>query len=332
MTQSAAPDIPLDLTPESFWAVVLRRTRYVVAVIISGLIFHYLGWLTAAPPPNMAGVSLVAWGTAGPAYSGILAALSLAALLVVATVLCSIVIHPDSPHMGLFCALLGSLALSIRGGDVRMLYQFAADNGIYPQISRMLALECVHWAFIFLIAEIVARVFHNQFLVNTHWLKRGGVDLTESLPRVPGESASLGIANAVAKSIGTLKMTRAVATPIAFIANVALASLFLYVFLQTPIKGQVIFGCFAAFFLSTHLVYYAFPNVPVSVLLLSVPLTAAIGYLLSANQMPHYPGLPGLFFGRALPIDYIGAGIPGAILGFYLAFQWDLHSRLEPDA
>jgi hypothetical protein len=331
VTESAAADTSFDLAPESFWAVAVRRTRYVVAVIIAGLLFHYLGWLVAAPPPNMAGVSLVAWGSAGPGLSGVLPALALAAILIVAALLCSIVIHPDSPHMGLFCALLGSLALSIRGGDARMLYGIAIDNGVYPQISRLLAIECIHWAFIFLIAEIVTRAFHKKFLANTDWLKRGGADLSV-VQRVPGDNASLGIAHGVAKGLGTLKLPTVVATPIAFIANVALASLFLYVFLQSPIKGQVIFGCFAAFFVSTHLVYYAFPNVPIFVLLLSIPLTAAIGYLLSANQMPPYPSLPGLYFGRALPIDYIGAGIPGAILGFYLAFQWDLHSRLEPDA
>jgi hypothetical protein len=326
MTAAPTPLEPQPaLTPESFWAIVLRRTKYLAAILLSGLLFYYLGWLVAAPPANVAGVSLVIW----PPTSAIFASIILALILVLATAICTVIVHPDSPHMGLFCALLGMTALSIRGGDVYMLFNLAAAGGNYSKICRYLAIECTHWSVIFLIGEAVARILHDKFFANTRWLTRSGVDLSNSLKRIPGKSGVDGISASVGGSIGTLRLPRPIAVPLALIVNIALAMLFLYIFLHSASKGQVIFACFISFLLAAHLVYYAFPNVPSLVLFLAVPATGAIGYLLTANYLPKYPGHPGLFFARALPIDYIAAGIPGAILGFYMAYHWDLHSRSE---
>ena len=40
-----------------------------------------------------------------------------------------------------------------------------------------------------------------------------------------------------------------------------------------------------------------------------------------------YPGEASSFAMRALPIDYVAAGVPGAILGYYGGFRWALHSQ-----
>jgi hypothetical protein len=97
------------------------------------------------------------------------------------------------------------------------------------------------------------------------------------------------------------------------------------------------FAMFAAFFLSTLGTYVAFPQARALAFLLAIPAVAAGAYwygarfpgfvpgMVSAKTM--YPGVPGFFVGRALPIDFICAGIPGAILGYYGGFRWTLHSE-----
>jgi hypothetical protein len=247
----------------------------------------------------------------------------------------TLLVHPDTPHMGLCCALVGLGGLSIRGGTSYMLIRHAELTGTYREVFEHLAVECVQWGIIFLVAEVLARGLHDRFFANTSWLNRTGVDLAATAERMAGtaEAASPpGIAGSLSKSIGTAGLPKAVAIPLAMIASVLLASACLYCFLQTPTKGQVLFGCFAAFFLSTLLTYYAFPRVAALALFLAVPVTGAVGYMLSANHLPKYPGHAGLVFGNALPIDYICAGIPGAIFGYYLALHWDLHSRATESA
>ena len=67
----------------------------------------------AAPAAEYAGVSLLVWGN-----HGVVTALVLTLILLAATAISALLVHPDNPHMGLFCALLGMAGLSIRGGDV----------------------------------------------------------------------------------------------------------------------------------------------------------------------------------------------------------------------
>ena len=40
-----------------------------------------------------------------------------------------------------------------------------------------------------------------------------------------------------------------------------------------------------------------------------------------------YPGQAHFYMMRALPIDYMAAGLPGAILGYYRGFWWSLQSH-----
>jgi hypothetical protein len=331
VTQPAAPAASLDLIPESFWAIVIRRSRYVLAVCASAFLFHSLGWMVAAPPPNMAGVSLLAWGGSGNA--GLFAAAVLAAILLLATFICTLLTHPDAPHIGLFCALLGMTALSIRGGNVHLLYENAIAHDTYPLIAGLLALECVQWAIIFLIAETFARLLHDRFLANTRWITRSGPDLSmEMLARIRPASGAIGVSLYVSQMLRTTKMRRRIATPLAIIYSVLVAVLLLYLLLQSSLKGQVLFACFAAFFLTTINSYLAFPRVPFVAFMLAVPLTAAVGYLYGRHAIGLYPGDPGFFMARALPIDYISAGIPGAILGYYAGFRWSLHTPPETDS
>jgi hypothetical protein len=262
----------------------------------------------------------------------------LAILLLVATAVCSLLVHPDSPHMGLFCALIGMSGISIKGGTVHMLVQYAIDPGshtplpglTYSRLGLLLMVECVQWAFLFLIAEIFARFLHDRFFANTRWIMRSGPELArDSIDGAMPGAAAMGVSLAVSRTLRTDRMRRRFATPLAMVYSAAIAMILLYALMQSEVKGQVLVACFVSFFLSTMMAYLAFPRVPILALLLTVPLTAAIGYAYAINRLPAYPGHAGFFTMRALPIDYITAGIPGAILGYYAAFRWSLHSPEE---
>jgi hypothetical protein len=190
-----------------------------------------------------------------------------------------------------------------------------------------MALECVHWAVLFLIAETFARLLHERFLSNTRWITRSGPDLSmEMLGRIRPTSGAMGVSLYVSQKLGTTKLRRRIATPLAVIYSVVVSIVLLYFFLQSPEKGQVLFACFVAFLLATMNSYLAFPRVPFVAFMLAVPITAACGYLYGMHHVGLYPGHPGFFMGRALPIDYVAAGVAGAIVGYYGGFRWALHT------
>ena len=324
------PHHGLDLMPESFVAVAYRRLRYTAAIALSALLFCTLGWAVAAPPPQLAGVSLLAWNNVPLPWHGnaLFVALLLAVMLLIATAVSSLLVHPESPHMGLFCALLGMAGLSIRGGTVHMLVEYSQQTGVFNGVSRTLAIECVQWAFILLIAEIFCRLLHKKFFANMHWITRAAPDLAGRSPdEVDPGVARTGLRGGpgAAKPEPESPVNYAIGVLLSVLISGAVAYLLLYVLLQTQAKGQVLFGCFVAFFLSTIAAYLTVPRVPMLPLLLAVLATACAAYLYGMHMPPMYPGHSGFFATRALPIDYMTAGIPGAILGYYTAFRWTLN-------
>jgi hypothetical protein len=326
-----------DLSPESWWSVQRGRTRYAGAIAVAGLLFCTLGWPFAAPHPAMEGVSLLVW------QHGLVGSLVLALLLLAATGICSLLIHPDSPHMGLFCALLGMACLSIKGGTIHMLAQYALDPTVhsplpaitYRKLGLLLMIECVQWAFLFFIAEAFARFLHDRVFSNTRWITRHSPDLVVEVLRNrrvgvnPRGHGLLGEAHGLAKMLQTDKLTRTVAAPLALIVNAVLAMVLLKVFLQTEAKGQVLIGLFASFTISTVISYLMFSQAPLHAFLLALPVAAGVGYYWGSTVVPAYPGHVGFFMMRALPIDYFTAGMAGAIIGYYGGFRWLLN--MEPD-
>jgi len=320
----ASSPASLEFLPESFWSVTYRRCRYAVAIGVSALIFATAGWAVASPPGEWGGVSLLVWQN-HPTY----ALLVLALLLLVAATLCTFLVHPDSPHMGMYCALLGLGALSIRGGTVHILNVYAQETQTAVRIARELALECAVWTALLLLMDAYARALHDWFFTNTHWITRSRPDAGTALLRKSRLGYGVGVSLVVSRTLGTEKIKGWLAIPLAILWSSAIAMLLLFLFMQSQAKGQVFMACFVAFLVSTLCAYLAFPRVPILAFLLAVPVTAIAGYLWSAHGVAPYPGKAAFFAARALPIDYFAFGVPGEILGFYWALQWSLHSSLE---
>lgn len=310
---------------ESFLGVVWRRTRYTVAIVLSAALFCWIGWRWAAPPADWAGVSPVTWQSQGY-FSGFYLAITLLGL----TALCSFLVHPDSPHMGLFCALLGMAGLSIRGGNVHLLWVYAQRAGVggEQRVADGMAIECLMWGCVALLADSFARLLHDRFFANNHWLFRSNPLLAKKKKAEPSVSL-VDVSNFLSRFLHTEKIKGPIRIPIAMIWSGGIAFLLLYIFMQTQLKGQVLLACFEAFLISTLCAYFAFPTVPFWAIILAVPLTGAAGYVLGRNGVPLYPGQAPYFAMRALPIDYLTVGVPGAILGYYWGFGVSLSSAAE---
>ncbi len=311
--------------PESFVESVWRHTRYVVAILISALLFCWLGWNFAHPPADWGGVSLVVWQ--GQSYFSVVV---LALILLAATAVSALIVHPDSPHMGLYCALLGMSALSIRGGSAHMLLVHAEQTHSTQAVAGAMAVECIMWGCVALLADAFARFYHDRLLANTHWIHRADPELVgKALVKMPTTGVALGLSQTISKSLHTDKIKGPVRIPLAIAWSGGIAFLMLFCLLQSQAKGQVLMACFVAFLCSTICAYMAFPTVPFWATFMAVPITGAIGYLLARNGAAPFPGHAPFFAMRALPIDYLTAGGAGAILGYYKGFAWALGSVEE---
>jgi hypothetical protein len=312
------------MAPEAFLGTVWRRTRYAAAVALSAGLFCWLGWNVAAPPPNWGSVSLVVWQS--HSYFSLLI---LTVILLAASALAALIVHPDSPHMGLFCALLGMSVLSIRGGTVHMLMVYGEQTHGSAAIANAMAVECIMWGCVALLADAFARFFHDRLLANTKWIHRADPELSRRVMSKADPRLSVGVSQTISSSLHTDKIKGPLRIPLAMAMSGAIAFLLLYVFMQTQMKGQVLMACFAAFLLATICAYMAFPTVPFWAILMAVPMTGAMGYVLSRDGTAPYPGHAPFFAMRALPIDYLTAGGPGAILGYYWGFAWAVGSAEE---
>jgi hypothetical protein len=293
--------------------------------VLSAVLFSWLGWNFAKPPADWGGVSLMVWQSQG--YVSIVL---LAIILLASTAICSLIVHPDSPHMGLFCALLGMTALSIRGGTVHMLIVHAEQTHTMRETAMAMAMECIMWGCVAILADAFARFFHDRLLANTHWIHRHDPKLgREILTHVAPAGVAMGASLAVSKTLHTDKIKGPIRIPLAIILSGAVAYLLLFVLMQSQMKGQVIMACFVAFLASTICAYMAFPTVPFWAILVTVPLTASVGYFMSRDGVSRYPGHAPYFAMQALPIDYLTAGGAGAILGYYWGFAWAVGSAEE---
>lgn|GEM_PF-3863622 len=317
-------------TAEGFWGVFIRRARYAAAITLGGLLFYYVGWLFAVPPAAYGGVSLTAWSVSG----GLTAAAALFGLLVAALLLSMLIAHPDAPYVGPYCAFLGLAGLAIHGGDISALTRLGQTQNTLGTIYQRLAIECVQWAIILFLVEIIARGLYARFFSNIRWLERLGADehklkvFKGRLPMYRQTPAHVEAPGSTRPHLAEQFFAFGIACVAAFVA--------LHVTMQSQTKGQVLFACLASFFIAGLAARYFAPHADTWPVIFSVPAVAAFGYL-SARSGTNtgelvFPGHAYSTLARALPIDYLSAGVPGAILGYALAMKLQLHQHLFESA
>jgi len=321
---AAGPDPdPTGPVMESFFAVTFRRARYLVAIGLGAYLFHTVGWLLVAPTqvPGYATATLLLGTPAG----GLLAAAGLLLLLLVCTALSMAVVHPDAPHIGMYCAGLGMAALTIRGGSLQLIASQAQEHQAAAALFRNLALESGVWLLIVVAAELTSLWLYARVFKNTAWLARlGSSPATPDLLRLhpadqPLVTLTLGRGPAAAPADTLASNAGALAT------TMLVGGLLLCLLAQTELKGQVLFACLASFAGAAFAAHQAFPRAHTLAIWVGVPLTALVGFALAGRWAFAYPGHVGLPLARALPSDYMAAGLPGAVLGYYSSLRMKIH-------
>jgi len=201
---------------------------------------------------------------------------------------------------GLFCAAVGMLALSTRGGPMRYVLMYAGGAGIFITLMAELLLlaGCVGIGWNVLLA-----------------LRNGGYLLGEPLRDDDPDALPAQGAMALA-------------------GHVILMIFLMAVLAQTDRKAQVVWSVALASLLSALASHSLFPARP-SIWFWTAPfIVGVIGYVLAWFGGPPLPGglvggvLPAL--ARPLPIDYAAAGTAGSLLGYWMSRKWLHEHETEP--
>jgi hypothetical protein len=242
-----------------------------------------------------------------------------------------IITHPDTPHTGLFCAFFGVAALAVRAGSITMpvsLTSFSGGHLLFGDVAALfhrMALESVLEVAIAAAASGIATWLHNRFFRNAAWLHRLGsstqtADVLQRDPTFHSPTLHAALENpktstgaeAAFSALGALALT----TGIGFIV--------LTITLRNQLQGQALFACFVAFAAGAFVAQQVFPKTPSWVVWVAPSVLSTFAFALASSD-PRYPGQVMLAPARALPMDYLAAGIPGAVFGYYSSLKWQIH-------
>jgi hypothetical protein len=281
----------------SVWTSYSTRDRTLLTVgsVLCYVIFHFLG--RAFRIPEMAHYQASLLANPSPAVAIVLTAVTFAACVLVGSLIAGTV-HFEG---GLFCACVGLLALSTRGGPMRyVLMDASGGSSVWVRMLTELAL---------LSAIVGGGWYLLRVLRDQNFLR--GEPLREDDPEtLPGQ----GLMALAATVIGTL--------------------LLVLVLAQTDKKAQVVWAVAIASFFASMAAHSLFPARP-SVWFWAAPLiVAAIGYLSAVASGQILPGgqvggmLPAL--ARPLPLDYASVGPAAALLGYWTSRKWQHEHEEEP--
>jgi hypothetical protein len=279
------------LVPDEGGAVFTRYRRTQVLVLIASVLCFLLFWWAGGAmsiPAEFGLQDSILQQASWP-----LDILAIYVLLAVSAVLGSIIAGRSWFFGGLFAALAGLMALSIRGGPMRdvLFHAYAAGPG--RGIFTALAFEqCL----------LFLPIGFGWFAVWRRYEQLLPLPAKTDKPIEEG-----GVALAVA-------------------AQVAAMGVIVWFLAATDAKKQVLVGVFLGGLAGTALGDYLMPH-PKAVRWYWVGPFAVgfVGYLLAwSNAAPWTTGSPlGMLapLARALPLDYASAGSAGALLGYWLAAE-----------
>ena len=310
---------------------IIRQLRMLAAMGLSAVLFLWIGGMFI-PGPQVDGTSALA---VGPAVS-LGAEGAMLVTLVLAVLASSLITWPDAPHTGLLCASVGLLALAVHWGGITLLlvHRFADMSAVYAG----LAMQCFFWIIFIALGEAIS--FGLYRFSTRHWPLMLGLPwpapwTQTGLPTGYPFYATVVPPGRMDKPRARLQTTMDQLTGL--LAGMIVASLGLALLLKSDNPGQVIFACFISFAISGLVVGVFLPRASMLMIWLAVPLTAAVGYLLASHGTPALPGeVPefstggaAIFWGRAAPVFYVAAGLPGAIIGFYAALRMHYRQALD---
>lgn len=309
--------VMMDSTPLSF----LEKTRLVVGCAVAVLILSTVGWHAAGPSdPDMAVTFVLRETRMVPAWIilGLLTAVSAAVGTAIA--------GHRLPEAGLFAASVGLTGLALRGGSMQTLLGYYAANSeiVRSALMRQLVLDSLLWAAVLLGAWFVSWTVWR-------WLWSAGLmenaaSNVESSPPNSGSSAGKSAVQPVEHASPWSGWP-------ALLVTAMVAAIFIWLTIaRTPVatiaRGQVIASVAGGLFFGAMTARY-FTGINHSHwYVLAALVVALIGYLLGylradmawATNHKYFIQLattPPHELVRPLPIEYLGAGVAGALLGFW---------------
>jgi hypothetical protein len=231
------------------------------------------------------------------------AALGVVAVTLLTTVVLSTVIAGTIRFdAGLFCAVLGMTALSIRSGRMGDLLRQSAGTAAGPTFFVHLALELVALYAFVAVAWSLLWGLHTGGRLHSDEFRDGIEDTDEPLP---------------------FKLA-------ALVMQAAVMALGVLLLAQTDDKSQVLGAVFVSAFVGACCAYYMYPISPSPWLWVGPMIVGVAGYGIAyfvtpaaedawrTGQLTH--ALAPL--ARPIPLDYASAGPAGAILGYWMSRRW----------
>jgi hypothetical protein len=272
------------------------RFLLIVALAVSAAAFVFASRTFHVPAAPHFDASLLAQRSPFVALGVV--AMTLLASVVLSTVIAG-TIRFDA---GLFCAVLGMTALSIRSGRMGDLLRQSAPTATGPAFFVHLALELVALYALVAVAWSVLWGLHTGGRLQADEFRDGIEDTDEPLPF---KLAAL-LMQAGVMALGVLLLA------------------------QTDDKSQVLGAVFISAFVGACCAYYMYPISPSPWLWVGPMIVGVVGYAIAyfatpagddpwrTGQLTH--GLAPL--ARPIPLDYASAGPAGAILGYWMSRRW----------
>ena len=282
---------------ETVWTAYSARQRALLTIgaVGSYLIFGAIGRFFGIPQLPDYDASLLTQP------SPLVVVLITGVTLVACVLLCTFIAGRIHFEAGLFCAAIGMIALSTRGGPMRDVLMYATGNGIFLRLAfeTVLLYGCVA------IGWYVLLILRDNNLLHGEPLRD---DDPDALPM-------MGLMALGAQVIGMIFLMMLLA--------------------QSDKKTQVTWSVGLSSLLATLLAHSLFPARP-SIWFWSGPFVVAmIGYgfawagpgILVGGEVGGM--LPQL--ARPLPLDYAALGTAGATMGYWTSRSWQHEREHDPD-
>jgi hypothetical protein len=276
----------------NIWTSYSTRDRVLLAVgsVLCYLIFHFIG--RAFRIPELQDFQATLLGNPSPVGTVLVTIITFAACLLIGSLIAGTVQF----EAGLFCACIGLMALSTRGGPMRYELMSSSGNTIW---IRMIVETIILFGIVAMGWWVLAGLRDRNLL--------SGEQLIEDGPEtLPGQELMALAMQVVATIILILLLA------------------------QTDQKAQVLWAIAIASYLAALGTHQLFPVRP-SIWLWCAPfIVAVIGYICAMMAGGNLPGgqVPGMLpqLARPLPLDYASVGPAAALLGYWTSRKWQFEA------
>ncbi len=283
---------------ENIWSSYSTRDRTLLSIgsIASFAMFWTVGGMFSTPRFYGYDASLLMQP------SPVVILLMTAVLLVACVLITSFFTHIVHFEGGLFCAAIGMLALSVRGGAMHDVLMDAPDSGVFLKLMLELlllfAIVAVGWFALMTLRDL--RLIRGE--------PHGDAD--------PDDMPFQGV--------------------MALATQVVVMLVLMLLLAQTDKKAQAVWAVAISAYGAALAAHSLFPSRPSIWYWITPLIVGVIGYALAWSGGTNLPGgevggwAPAL--GRPLPLDYASVGVAGSIYGYWTSRRWEHERNEEPEA